>query len=62
MGSTQRCPHCGQGIDLGTGFAGVPGYLDDDGSPFDPLKKEQCPACGKPVKKNEWGALIMLWD
>jgi rubrerythrin len=61
MGQTLRCPHCGYGIDLGDGFNG-PGYIDDDGKPFDPYEKEQCPLCGKPVKKNEWGEFVMLWD
>jgi len=51
-------------ISLGAGFVGTPGYIDNDGRPFDPLEKEECPNCGNSVKKNEWmpATHFVLWD
>ena len=61
MGVTRRCPHCGKGIDLGSGFCGF-AYTDSNGYDFDPAEREICPECGKHVGKDEWGAFVMLWD
>lgn len=61
MGITRRCPYCKNGVDLGDGFGG-PGYTDENGKPFDPFEKEECPECGRKVKKKEWGQFVMMWD
>lgn len=63
MGTVGKCPHCKENIYLGSGFDG-PNYMNADGTPFDPLEKQECPNCGNKVKKTEWQNLgfFMLWD
>jgi len=63
MGTVGKCPHCGKNIDLGSGFGG-PAYMDNEGEPFDPFEKEECPNCGNKVRKTEWQnpGFFMLWD
>jgi DNA-directed RNA polymerase subunit RPC12/RpoP len=63
MGTTSKCPHCRKNIFVGEGFCG-PDYKDENGRPFEPVKEEKCPECGKKVLKNEWlrSDHFILWD